>query len=202
MLAVTYKFIVHMMSSMLSHRSETRRTRGFTLIELMTVISIIAILMLLAAPSFVTFKKNSELTSTINNLASSFNAARTEALRSGKTTTVVPAASGWAGGWTALRSDTTVIDKEYLSAPPTGISPDLTFTTPTVTSGTALSALPTTGVQFSGDGYPQQVGGSGPLNGALQLTNQIRQRQLQLAPTGQVKVCDPAAASNTSGACS
>jgi len=198
MLAVTYKFIVRMTSSMPSHRSKARCTRGFTLIELMTVISIIAILMLLAAPSFVTFKKNSELTSTINNLASSFNAARTEALRSGKVTTIVPQSSGWAGGWTASRSDGTVIDQEYVTAPTAGISPDLTFVTPT---STTIGVLPTAGVQFSGDGYPQSVGTSASLSGALQLNNQIRQRQMQLAPTGQVKVCDPAATSGTSGAC-
>ena len=43
-----------------SHRSAT----GFTLIELMITLAIGAVLMMVAAPSFVGFQRNSEMTTT------------------------------------------------------------------------------------------------------------------------------------------
>ena len=54
---------------------------GFTLIELMVTLAIAAVLMMVAAPSFVGFQRNSEMTSVTNSLLAAANAARAEANR-------------------------------------------------------------------------------------------------------------------------
>ena len=55
--------------------------RGFTLIELMVGIAIAALLIVLAAPSFVTFVRNSEIRSTSESIINGLRAAKTEATR-------------------------------------------------------------------------------------------------------------------------
>jgi type IV fimbrial biogenesis protein FimT len=54
---------------------------GFTLIELMIGIAIAALLIFLAAPSFTTFLRNSEIRSTSESIINGLRAAKTEAAR-------------------------------------------------------------------------------------------------------------------------
>lgn len=76
---------------------------GFTLIELMTTLAVAAILLVLAAPSFLAFKRNSELTSATNDLVAAISAAKGEALKRGLSAVVIPATgTDWNTGWTAF----------------------------------------------------------------------------------------------------
>ncbi len=93
-------------SDLLAMKYEQRRfgrAAGFTLIEMMVAIMIAAILLLVASPSFVTFKRNSELTSTANSLVAAISAARAEALKKGVTSVVIPLqGADWSTGWTVF----------------------------------------------------------------------------------------------------
>jgi len=61
---------------------------GFTLLELMTTMSVAAILLGIAIPSYQTFIQNSRLNSSAEKIYRVFNSARQEALASGKKTMV------------------------------------------------------------------------------------------------------------------
>ena len=85
------------------HTSRPVFCRGFTLIELLVTIALIGILLALAAPSFTTFQRNSELTTTVNSFIASATAVRAEAMKRGMNAYVVPRTAGnWAGGWVAF----------------------------------------------------------------------------------------------------
>lgn len=170
-------------------KARAHRHAGFSLIELVTVIAIIGILMLVATPNFLAFRKNSELTTAINSLSSSLSMARTEAIRRSNSTRVAPAAAGgWADGWKAtVVSDSTALDQQQ---PIATYADDVTISS---------NGFPDAGVTFNGDGYPAP--GSGALPFVIVMTNGTRSRRLTLQPSGQVRVCDPGAAVKTSGFC-
>ncbi|HEX7912425.1 MAG TPA: GspH/FimT family pseudopilin [Paraburkholderia sp.] len=82
---------------------DQRRTAGFTLIELMVTIAVAAVLLVIAAPSFVAFQRNSELTSAANSFVAALGAARGEAMKRGRQAVVVPRADNdWTTGWTVF----------------------------------------------------------------------------------------------------
>ncbi len=86
---------------------------GFSMIELMITISIMAVLLAMAAPSFTAFLNGNRVGSQANELLATFQIARNEAIRSGSrvvvcgsndASNVTPTCSGstsW-GGWVAF----------------------------------------------------------------------------------------------------
>ncbi len=64
-------------------RRSKGRSRGFTLIELMTAIALTALLLTLAAPSLRTFIQNRRITGATNDFVSAIHMARTEAMKRG-----------------------------------------------------------------------------------------------------------------------
>jgi len=82
-----------------------RRT-GFTIVELMIVIAIVAVLSAIAAPSLRDLVKNTRMTSLVNDLMSDLNAARGEAVKRGVRVSICTSNNGtqctataWNQGW-------------------------------------------------------------------------------------------------------
>lgn len=79
------------------------RKNGFTLIEVMVVVAIVAVLASLAAPSFTRWLQRTEVTSARDSFEASVFLARTEAIRTGAPASIRPlcpdAASPWDCGW-------------------------------------------------------------------------------------------------------
>jgi type IV fimbrial biogenesis protein FimT len=78
-----------------------KRSHGFTLVEIMVTLTIAAILLTVAVPSFNAYQRNSELTSATNSILAAINSARGEAMKIGSKAIMVPAGSAtdWSTGW-------------------------------------------------------------------------------------------------------
>lgn len=82
------------------------RARGFSLIELVMTVTVVGILLAIAAPSFRTFMQNSRLATQANTLVYALNLARSEAVRLDSTVEVCASSDGatcnggnWQSGW-------------------------------------------------------------------------------------------------------
>lgn len=81
------------------------RAKGFTLVELMIVIAVLAVLVAIAFPSFQGSIRSNRIATTSNELMASFALARTEAIRSKLGSGVCTSANGtscggtWNDGW-------------------------------------------------------------------------------------------------------
>ena len=96
-----------------------RMATGFTLIEMLVTISIMAILLTIAAPSFNTVIAGTRMSAEINDLQASLNFARSEAVKRGLKIDVCPPTTpngttcattnplDWSSGWVVLVDGTT-----------------------------------------------------------------------------------------------
>jgi type IV fimbrial biogenesis protein FimT len=89
---------------------------GFTIIELLMVMVILGIMMGLGIPSFRNFVAGQRVKSAATELMTTVLMSRSEAIRRNVAAgvTITPAASGWAGGWSAAYSGTILQQQEAL----------------------------------------------------------------------------------------
>lgn len=101
--------------------------QGFTLVELIVAISIAAILLAIAVPSYSSSQLNSQLRVSANDLIGSINLARSEAIKRGTTVTLCASADGescggeWHEGWLVLREADALHDEAVILQSVTGI---------------------------------------------------------------------------------
>jgi len=88
-----------------------RSVRGFTLVELMTVVSILAVMLGILAPSFSDILASQQAKGMTYDLTSDLMLARNEALKRNVSISITPAGGSWAQGWTVA----TVTTAEQLS---------------------------------------------------------------------------------------
>jgi type IV fimbrial biogenesis protein FimT len=86
------------------------RESGFTLIELMLAIALVAILLATAVPALDDFTNNSRQTGAINDFVSAMHLARNTAITTNSRVTMCPSAggancevTGWDSGWIVFR---------------------------------------------------------------------------------------------------
>lgn len=78
---------------------QSHYNQGFTLIELMVTISIAAILLGIAIPSFTSTITSNRLTTNANELVTALNLARSEAIKRGQHVVVKKTGPNWENGW-------------------------------------------------------------------------------------------------------
>jgi type IV fimbrial biogenesis protein FimT len=102
---------------------------GFTLIEAMVVVALLAIVASIAAPSFRAFVGTMNTKSAAFDLISDFAFARSEAIKQNANTVVAPIGGSWSNGWTVVTGANTLRTHPALSSSITvsGSAATLTF---------------------------------------------------------------------------
>lgn len=91
------------------------RQRGYTLLELMVTLGIVAILAGVAVPSFNDFIRTQRLRSVASDLNTTFQLARSEAVKRNADVTVSRVGSGWVEGWTVISAGNTLRSQNAVS---------------------------------------------------------------------------------------
>ncbi|WP_444633509.1 GspH/FimT family pseudopilin [Cupriavidus oxalaticus] len=89
-------------------RPQPRALHGFTLVELMCTLAVLAILAFAAAPSFASLMAGQRVRSASLDLSSALLLARSEAVKRNATVTLAPAGAAWTAGWTVSAGAETV----------------------------------------------------------------------------------------------
>jgi type IV fimbrial biogenesis protein FimT len=76
-----------------------RKSDGFTIIELMITILVLAVLISLGAPNLYQMIVNNRLTTEVNSLVAGLQYARSEALRRNTVVTIGASSTDWSSGW-------------------------------------------------------------------------------------------------------
>jgi type IV fimbrial biogenesis protein FimT len=157
--------------------------RGFTLIELMVTIAILAITLGLAVPSFQEFVARNRLAAATNELVSALALARSEAVKRAARVTV--ASADWTAGWQVFVDTGTVGDA----------ADDTVLRVQQSTSNAAPSVTPDDNfadyISYLPSGVSQGNGGAS--NGSFEVCKAGVSRVISISTTGRV--------STTSGAC-
>jgi len=175
--------------------------RGFTLIEILVTFALLAVVLMLAAPGFISFQRNSELTTSANAFVAALSAARAEPMKRQLRAFVVPQdGASWQSGWIVfVDSNSNVTSGAMTMEAGTDIEVARHEALPSsivVVTPTGSTAFDDGGVKyamFNGSGFMTLLGGGFPTGGAnaLDLTNGTDTRRIIANSTGRLRVCKP-----------
>lgn len=89
---------------------------GFTVIEMMIVVTILAVLGTLGAPSMLAMLQTSKIRTAASDFYSALLKARSESIKRRVVVTVAPVGASWNTGWTVKYGTTTLINREALAS--------------------------------------------------------------------------------------
>jgi type IV fimbrial biogenesis protein FimT len=156
---------------------------GFTLVELMAVVAIMAILGSLGVPAFRSLLLNQRLAAASSGFVAALSLARTEAIqRSQKIHVGALDGSNWSSGWAVQAGPegamTTLRKFEKL---PNGVSIDVEL-------GDGFAR----GLDYDSNGFSRRAGGSGFGAGCLTLKAESgRRTSIVVSASGRARVCNP-----------
>lgn len=184
--------------------SPFRQQKAFTLIEMMVVVSVLAILLAFAVPSFRSTVASNRLTASTNELVSSIALARSEAIRRGVRVSMCKSANGaacttagtWSQGWIVFADTTRLNASAAVDAGETLIGRGMPVATDIRIEGSAGVA---NFVSFAADGTVRNMAGAAS-SGRLQVCSSAsalgdanRARRIDITSAGRVATTSLAA---------
>src|SRR5712691_7496890 len=125
---------------LIRRRHRAARLRGFTIIELMITLTVLAVFLTLAAPSMRDLVIASQVRTTASDLYESVILARSEAIKRAANVDLIPVSGNWQNGWTVQAGATVLQSRDA--------TPNVTVTPKTSNLATPLSTI----ITFSMDG--------------------------------------------------
>lgn len=164
---------------------------GFSLVELLTILAVVAVLLATGLPSLQFLIQNQRISATVNDFYAAINLARSEAIQRGKRVDLVPqdADGNWASGWVVF------VDENNNQRPDAGER--VIFTHDALQKGTSIKASLT-------DSTVQYLAYNGAGRTRTNASNQRSQfgtftfklndqvRKIKLNFLGRPRVCNPA----------
>lgn len=157
--------------------------RGFTLVEAMVVIAIVAVLAGVAVPGFRALLVNQRLTTAAQGFSAALSLARMEAIRRAQAVRVAATAGNdWSTGWAVLAGpDGALQTVRRFDALPQGVEVDA-----------ALGDGFAKGLRYDGSGFPRRADTGGFGAGCLTLKAETgRRASILVSPSGRARVCNP-----------
>jgi type IV fimbrial biogenesis protein FimT len=184
----------------LKHDERRVAQAGFTLIELMVTFAVVAVMLTLAAPSFVTFQRNSELTTTANSFAAALSAARAEAMKRQLNALIRPRnGDDWAQGWVVFVDG----DWDFLGTSSSDIQVSTQGPIPSrivINYNGAPTDATSHYLMFNGAGFLRNTDGSFGSSRSIELKSGTESRFVIVNPAGRMRVCNPQKEQNCTSA--
>ena len=161
-----------------------RPARGFTLIELMVTLALVAILAAVAMPSFKTTFANQAVSNAASELMTAGLQARSTALKENRQVVLEPTTAGdWRDGWRIY------VDMNQNLSFDSG-SDTLVVTHEALDSKVSVAAGALTQIAYRSDGFLYVGGALGNGRITLQATNTTRTKIIIVDRPGRVRICD------------
>lgn len=170
--------------------------RGFTLVEVMVVLALVAILLSVAVPSMVAFQRTSDLRASASSFLAAVQSTRAEAMKRGVDVYMIPASNNsWANGWIVYAD--TDLDQSLDRAKDTVVMETGAIASRTTVATGQAGASAFAGnngsyIRFNGGGFSVNTGGAFR-SGAIEfnVTGSSERRRVVVNNVGRVRLCDP-----------
>jgi type IV fimbrial biogenesis protein FimT len=178
-------------------------SRGFTLVELLVGLTLLAVLLGLGAPAMSTYLQNSKLATAAASYFNGLQAARTEAIRRNIATEFVLTDYSIAASDPANNATPTPSGKSWVVRAASGTAYSLVEAKAgaegegSAASGAIQVSSSASAIQFNGFGAavggPQQIDINLAAGTCVHNGGNVRCRRIVVSPGGQIASCDPAA---------
>ena len=191
-----------------------KRSHGFTLIEIMVTLAVMALLLMLGLPSMTTWLQNQQIRTSAEGLQAGLQFARAEALRRNapvrfqlvNTLTSACVLANTGANWIVSLNDPTGlcdVDPSDIAAPLTIEKRSGAEGTPNALVAATNGAATATTVTFTGLGRVSAAGGITQIDvtnasgGNCQPAGPMRCLRINISSGGSPRMCDPAVTDNT-----
>ena len=167
-----------------------KRSRGFSLVELMVVIAVAAVLLGIAVSDLGSMIRHQQLKAALSDLFGAIDLTRSQAITRGTRVYLVPASDGWTGGWTVF------VDEDGDGVPGEG-DELIAVHGPlargiVVTSGFTSPRTPDYIAYNAGGRSCSHASSMAARWGTLSLALDGQTRRIKINMLGRVRACDPA----------